>query len=425
MIKYRNIKIGIVGVGYVGLPLAIEFNKKRNVVCFDSSNKRVQQLRSNFDYTMEVSKKTLINAKKISFTTNPKDLAEVNCFIITVPTPINKEKKPDLSMLIDATKTVGRNIKFGDLVIYESTVFPGCTEDICVPILEKYSKLTFNKDFFCGYSPERINPGDKKRRLPFIKKIVSGSTLKVSKLVKKLYSEIIKVGIHEAASIKIAEAAKVIENTQRDLNIALINELSIIFNKLKIDTEEVLKAAESKWNFIPFRPGLVGGHCIGVDPYYLTHKAEKIGYKPKVILSGRGINNGMPKFVVKNLKNLMKKKKINIKNSKILVMGFAFKENCPDIRNSKVSEIIKYLKKTGCKIDVYDPLIESSEAIKEYNISPLKKYPSRKYDALILAVAHRRFKKLSKNNFLKLCKKNSVIYDLKYILPRKYVDLRL
>ena len=316
MIKYRNIKIGIVGVGYVGLPLAIEFNKKRNVVCFDSSNKRVQQLRSNFDYTMEVSKKTLINAKKISFTTNPKDLAEVNCFIITVPTPINKEKKPDLSMLIDATKTVGRNIKFGDLVIYESTVFPGCTEDICVPILEKYSKLTFNKDFFCGYSPERINPGDKKRRLPFIKKIVSGSTLKVSKLVKKLYSEIIKVGIHEAASIKIAEAAKVIENTQRDLNIALINELSIIFNKLKIDTEEVLKAAESKWNFIPFRPGLVGGHCIGVDPYYLTHKAEKIGYKPKVILSGRGINNGMPKFVVKNLKNLMKKKKLILKIQK-------------------------------------------------------------------------------------------------------------
>jgi UDP-N-acetyl-D-galactosamine dehydrogenase len=412
----EKIKIGIIGVGYVGLPLAVEFQKKYNVVCYDNNKKRIKNLNSNIDNTLEVSKNTLQKTKRLFFT---------NYFIVTVPTPINKQNKPNLQMLIKASKDVGKLLKKGDIVIYESTVYPGCTEEVCVPLLEKYSYLRYNVDFYCGYSPERINPGDKKHRLPKIKKVVSGSNRLILKKIKKLYSKIISAGIHEASSIKIAEAAKVIENTQRDLNIALINELSVIFNKLKIDTDEVLKAAETKWNFMPFKPGLVGGHCIGVDPYYLTYKAESLGYKPKVILSGRGINESVPKYIVKNLRIKMKKKSIKFVGSKILIMGLTFKENCPDMRNSKVPIMIDILKKNGCKVDVFDPWINDNENIlgKKYNLQ--KKLSSKNYDSIIIAVAHNIFKQFKIQKYLKLCKEKHVIYDLKHILPKKYVDLRL
>lgn len=421
----EKIKIGIIGVGYVGLPLAIEFQKKYNVVCYDNNKKRIKNLNSNVDNTLEVSKNTLQKTKRLFFTNDINKLKDVNYFIVTVPTPINKQNKPNLQMLIKASKDVGKLLKKGDIVIYESTVYPGCTEEVCVPLLEKYSYLRYNVDFYCGYSPERINPGDKKHRLPKIKKVVSGSNRLILKKIKKLYSKIISAGIHEASSIKIAEAAKVIENTQRDLNIALINELSVIFNKLKIDTNEVLKAAETKWNFMPFKPGLVGGHCIGVDPYYLTYKAESLGYKPKVILSGRGINESVPKYIVKNLRIKMKKKSIKFFGSKILIMGLTFKENCPDMRNSKVPIMIDILKKNGCNVDVFDPWINDNENIlgKKYNLQ--KKLSSKNYDSIIIAVAHNIFKQFKIQKYLKLCKEKHVIYDLKHILPKKYVDLRL
>ena len=421
----RKIKIGIIGVGYVGLPLAVEFQKKYNVVCYDTNKKRIKHLNSNIDNTLEVSKNTLQKTKRLFFTNDINKLKDVNYFIVTVPTPINKQNKPNLQMLIKASKDVGKLLKKGDIVIYESTVYPGCTEEVCVPLLEKYSYLRYNVDFYCGYSPERINPGDKKHRLPKIKKVVSGSNRLILKKIKKLYSKIISAGIHEASSIKIAEAAKVIENTQRDLNIALINELSVIFNKLKIDTNEVLKAAETKWNFMPFKPGLVGGHCIGVDPYYLTYKAESLGYKPKVILSGRGINESVPKYIVKNLRIKMKKKSIKFFGSKILIMGLTFKENCPDMRNSKVPIMIDILKKNGCNVDVFDPWINDNENIlgKKYNLQ--KKLSSKNYDSIIIAVAHNIFKQFKIQKYLKLCKEKHVIYDLKHILPKKYVDLRL
>jgi UDP-N-acetyl-D-galactosamine dehydrogenase len=421
----EKIKIGIIGVGYVGLPLAVEFQKKYNVVCYDNNKKRIKNLNSNIDNTLEVSKNTLQKTKRLFFTNDINKLKDVNYFIVTVPTPINKQNKPNLQMLIKASKDVGKLLKKGDIVIYESTVYPGCTEEVCVPLLEKYSYLRYNVDFYCGYSPERINPGDKKHRLPKIKKVVSGSNRLILKKIKKLYSKIISAGIHEASSIKIAEAAKVIENTQRDLNIALINELSVIFNKLKIDTDEVLKAAETKWNFMPFKPGLVGGHCIGVDPYYLTYKAESLGYKPKVILSGRGINESVPKYIVKNLRIKMKKKSIKFVGSKILIMGLTFKENCPDMRNSKVPIMIDILKKNGCKVDVFDPWINDNENIlgKKYNLQ--KKLSSKNYDSIIIAVAHNIFKQFKIQKYLKLCKEKHVIYDLKHILPKKYVDLRL
>jgi len=421
----KNIVIGIIGVGYVGLPLAVEFEKKYKVICYDKNQSRIKSLKSNFDNTLEISSKNLKKVKRIKFTNDAKDLIEVNRFIITVPTPINIKNKPDLSKLKDASKIVGKYIKKGDIVIYESTVYPGCTEEICVPILENYSMLKFNKDFFCGYSPERINPGDKNHRLPNIKKVVSGSTNKIRDKIKKLYSKIIKAGIYAAPSIRVAEAAKVIENTQRDLNIALINELSIIFNKLKIDTDEVLKAANTKWNFLPFRPGLVGGHCIGVDPYYLTYKAESEGYKPKVILAGRVINEYMPQYVVKNFIKIMKNKSIKLKNSKILIMGTTFKENCPDMRNSKVPEIINRLKNLGCKIHVYDPWVNKEEFLNINKINLINKFFNLKYDAIIIAVAHKKFKDLNVEKYLKLCKKKHVIYDLKHILPKKFVDMRL
>lgn len=421
----KNIIIGIIGVGYVGLPLAIEFAKKYRVICYDKDQDRIKDLKSNIDDTLEVSSIDLKKSKNITFTNNEKDLLQVNRYIITVPTPITVKFKPNLTMLINASKLVGKLLKKKDIVIFESTVYPGCTEEVCVPILEKFSGLLFNKDFFCGYSPERINPGDKKHRLPDIKKVISGSTNYATDKIKKLYSEIIKAGVYTSPSIKIAEAAKVIENTQRDLNIALINELSIIFNKLKIDTNEVLKAAKTKWNFIPFKPGLVGGHCIGIDPYYLTYKAENVGYKPKVILAGRVINENMSNLIAKNFVTMLKKKSIKIKNSKVLVMGVTFKENCPDMRNSKVLDIVFNLEKIGCKVDIYDPWINNKEFLLKNKINIKKKLNNFNYDGIIIAVAHEIFKNFTTDKYLKLCKKNSVIYDLKHILPNSISDIRL
>ncbi|MDC1169414.1 nucleotide sugar dehydrogenase, partial [Candidatus Pelagibacter ubique] len=346
----KDIKIAIVGLGYVGLPLALEFAKKRKVIGFDINEERIKELNSGVDKNLEFNKEELQNSKQLKFTNSKEDLKYANCFIITVPTPIDELKKPDLRPLLKSSEMIGNIIKKGDLIIYESTVYPGCVEEVCVPVLEKFSNLIFNKDFFCGYSPERINPGDKKHTISNIKKITSGSTPEISDLVDDLYNEIITVGTHKASCIKVAEAAKVIENTQRDLNIALINELSIIFNKLKIDTKEVLDAAGSKWNFLPFKPGLVGGHCIGVDPYYLTYKAESIGYEARIILAGREINDNMGNHVVSELIKEMKKKNIEIKGSKILVMGLTFKENCADIRNSGVNTVIEGLKKYNCNL---------------------------------------------------------------------------
>ena len=364
--QLHDMRIAVVGLGYVGLPLAVEFGSKRAVVGFDTNKDRIRELISGKDKNLEFSKEILQNSKKLNFTNNKDSLKTANCFIITVPTPINRFKKPNLDPLLKATKMIGKIIKKQDLIIYESTVYPGCVEEICVPLLEKFSGLKFNEEFFCGYSPERINPGDKIHTISNIKKITSGSTEQIADLVDTLYSEIITAGTHKASSIKVAEAAKVIENTQRDLNIALINELSILFHKLNIDTHEVLKAAESKWNFLPFKPGLVGGHCIGVDPYYLTHKAESIGYTPKIILAGRELNDRMGGYVVSELIMKMKKKKIKIKGAKILIMGLTFKENCPDLRNSGVEKVIKKLKKFECHLDLLDPWAEREEVKKIY-----------------------------------------------------------
>jgi UDP-N-acetyl-D-galactosamine dehydrogenase len=425
MLKLNNLKLAIIGLGYVGLPLAIEFSKKRPVIGFDIKIQRIKELKSGIDKTLEVSNKELQNAKYLNLTNIRKDLKNANCYIVTVPTPIDKFKKPDLRGLLLASKIIGELLKVGDIVIYESTVYPGCTEEKCVPILEKYSGLVFNKDFFCGYSPERVNPGDKKHRIINIKKITSGSTSETADLIDDLYNEIVTVGTYKAASIKIAEAAKVIENTQRDLNIALINELSILFNKMDIDTEAVLKAAESKWNFISFRPGLVGGHCIGVDPYYLTYKAQSIGYSPKIILAGRRLNDKMGNYVVEQLKKALLKKSIRIKNSKILIMGLTFKENCPDLRNSGVSNVINYLKKYNCSIDLLDPWADNKEVKKIYKINPVTKLNPGTYDAIILAVAHDKFKTMGAKFISTLGKKNRIIYDLKYLFSKKKVDLRL
>lgn len=411
-----KINLAIIGIGYVGLPLAIEFSKKRKVIAFDLNQKRVDELNRGIDKTLEVNKKEIIKLKKnLLFTSNKKDLLNANCFIITVPTPIKKNKNPDLSLIKSASKIVGECLKNGDLVIYESTVYPGCTEEFCVPILEKASNLKFNKGFYCGYSPERINPGDKKHRIKNIKKITSGSNDKTANIVDSLYKEIIEVGTHKVSSIKVAESAKIIENIQRDLNISLINELSIIFDKLQIDTEEVLKAAETKWNFIPFRPGLVGGHCIGVDPYYLTFKSLKLGYKPKVILAGRKLNASMGKYISSKLISLMKKKSIEIRNSKILIMGLTFKENCPDLRNSGVENVYYYLKKLKCKTDFYDPWADRDVVKTIYGKYPLKKIKLNYYSAIIIAVAHQKFKVMGLKKVLKFAKKNFVFYDLKNI----------
>jgi UDP-N-acetyl-D-galactosamine dehydrogenase len=423
--KKNEIKLAVIGLGYVGLPLALEFAKKRAVIGFDIKKIRVEELKLGVDKNLEITKKELANVKKLMFTSNEEDLKLINCFIITVPTPIDEFKKPDLSALFESSKIVGKNLKKRNLVIYESTVYPGCTEEYCVPILEKFSGLKFNKDFFCGYSPERINPGDKNHRISNIKKITSGSTAEVSDLVDQLYNEIITVGTHKVSSIKVAEAAKVIENTQRDLNIAFINEVSMIFNRINIDTEEVLNAAATKWNFLYFKPGLVGGHCIGVDPYYLTYKAESIGYHPKIILSGREINDKMGNYVATELIKAMKKKSIKIAKSKILVMGLTFKENCADIRNSGVKNVILELKKYDCNLDLYDPWADQDEIIKLYDISPILELRKNTYDAIILAVAHNKFRNLGIKFINNLKKKNSILYDLKHLFKKEETDLRL
>lgn len=422
-----DIKLVVIGLGYVGLPLAVEFGKKRPVVGFDTNQKRIAELKSGIDHTLEVSAEELKEAAQLSFTCELADLTGNNCFIVTVPTPIDEHKSPDLTPLVRASETVGKILKEGDIVIYESTVYPGCTEEICVPILEKYSGLKFNQDFFAGYSPERINPGDKEHRVSTIKKVTSGSTPGVADLVDGLYNQIVVVGTHKAPSIKVAEAAKVIENTQRDLNIALINELAIIFNKLGIDTEAVLQAAGSKWNFLPFRPGLVGGHCIGVDPYYLTHKAEAIGYHPQIILAGRRLNDSMGGYVVAQLVKAMTKKRIHVDGAKVLVMGLAFKENCPDLRNTRVIDIVNELKEYNCEVDVFDPWADAKEAEHEYGITPIERSALRSltYDAIILAVGHSQFKEMGVKKIRTLGKDSHVLYDIKYLLDSSESDLRL
>tara|TARA_B100001057_G_scaffold242625_1_gene242973 strand:+ start:33454 stop:34725 length:1272 start_codon:yes stop_codon:yes gene_type:complete len=420
--KNKDIKLAVIGLGYVGLPLALEFAKKKEVIGYDIDRKRIKELNNGFDQNFEFNKKQLKSSKKIRFSNNQNDLKIANCFIISVPTPVDRFKKPDLKPLFSACKTVGSIMKKHDIIIYESTVYPGCTEEKCVPILEKFSKLKFNKDFFCGYSPERINPGDKVHTLSKVKKITSGSTPEISNFVDNLYKKIISVGTHKAPSIRVAEAAKIIENTQRDLNIAFINELYILFNKLNIDTKSVLDAAESKWNFLPFKPGLVGGHCIGVDPYYLTHKAESINYKPKIILAGRKINDSMGSYVASELMNKMDKKNIEIKGSKILIMGLTFKENCADIRNSGIQNVIPKLKKNKCKVDLYDPWVVKSEIKKKYGVYPLSKLRQKTYDSILIAVAHKKFKNMGAKFILSLCKKNHIIYDLKYMFSKDKVN---
>jgi len=420
-----NIKLAIIGLGYVGLPLAVEFGRKRSVVGFDINSTRINDLKAGKDVTLETSQEEIAAAQHLSFSQQPEDLQSCNVFIVTVPTPIDQYNRPDLTPLIKASETVGKVLKQGDIVIYESTVYPGCTEEDCVPILEKHSGLTFNQDFYCGYSPERINPGDKEHRVTTIKKVTSGSTPEIADFVDALYNEIITAGTHKAESIKVAEAAKVIENTQRDLNIALINELALIFNKLGIDTEAVLKAAGSKWNFLPFRPGLVGGHCIGVDPYYLTHKAEAVGYHPEIILAGRRLNDSMGTYVVAQLIKAMTQKSRPIAGAKVLVMGLTFKENCPDLRNTRVVDMVAELKAYNCEVDVYDPWVSAKEAEHEYSITPIMQPKANHYDAIILAVAHNQFKEMGAQAIRALGVPNAVLYDLKYLLTADESDLRL
>jgi UDP-N-acetyl-D-galactosamine dehydrogenase len=423
----EDMKLAIFGLGYVGLPLAVEFGKKMPVIGFDINSKRIAELKRGLDSTLETNKDELLAASLLTFTTDPDDLMSCNCFIVTVPTPIDEYKRPDLSPLIMASSAIGKILKKGDIVIYESTVYPGATEEECVPLLEKYSELRYNKDFFCGYSPERINPGDKEHRLTTIKKVTSGSTPETADIVDRLYKIIVTAGTHRAESIRIAEAAKVIENTQRDLNIALINELAIIFNILGIDTEAVLNAAGSKWNFLPFRPGLVGGHCIGVDPYYLTHKSQAIGYHPEIILAGRRLNDSMGDYVVSQLMKAMTKRRIHVDGAKVLVLGLAFKENCPDIRNTRVMDIIRELTEYNCDVDVYDPWVTFEEAQSEYGIDLVDKSQlvPGSYDAIILAVAHSEFREMGIKEIRRLGKNPHVVFDLKYIFNVKDCDLRL
>ena len=423
--QYSEASIAIVGLGYVGLPLAVEFGTKRKVIGFDSNEARIKELKKGLDNTLETTNQELKDAIYLSYTNSLKDIKDCKIFIITVPTPIDKNKQPNLSPLKDASEAIGSILKKGDLVIYESTVYPGATEEVCVPILESISGLSFNKDFYCGYSPERINPGDKEHRITTIKKVTSGSTSEIATIVDELYQEIITEGTHMASSIKVAEAAKVIENTQRDVNIALINELSLIFNKLNIDTESVLEAAGTKWNFLPFRPGLVGGHCIGVDPYYLTHKALEVGYNPEMILAGRRINDNMGFFVADQVSKLMNKKGIHVEGANILIMGLAFKENCPDIRNTRVVDLIEQFDCFNCSTDVYDPWVDRDAAMGEYKIKLIEEPMEGKYDAIILAVAHDVFKNLSSEQIKTFGKENHVIYDIKYLLDNDEVDGRL
>ncbi|OIN07770.1 Vi polysaccharide biosynthesis UDP-N-acetylglucosamine C-6 dehydrogenase TviB [Oceanisphaera psychrotolerans] len=418
-------KVAIIGLGYVGLPLAVEFGKKYPTLGFDINAARLAELQQGHDSTLEVEDEELAGAKHLSYSSLLDDLKACNVFIVTVPTPINEHKQPELTPLLKASETIGLVLKKGDIVIYESTVYPGATEENCVPVLERVSGLKFNQDFFCGYSPERINPGDKDHRITNILKVTSGSTPEVAEIVDKLYSSIITAGTYKASSIKVAEAAKVIENTQRDVNIGLINELALIFNKLGIDTEEVLKAAGTKWNFLPFRPGLVGGHCIGVDPYYLTHKAQSVGYHPEIILAGRRLNDGMGAYVASQLVKAMLKKRIHVEGAKVLVMGLTFKENCPDLRNTKVVDIISELQDYGVKVDSYDPWINPKEAEYEYAITPIEQPQAGEYDAVVMAVAHNQFSTMGVEQIRALCRPEHILYDLKYILPADASDLRL
>ncbi len=425
MITIETTKLAIIGLGYVGLPLAVEFGKKIPVMGFDINQPRVDELIAGTDSTLETSDEELKEAVHLQYSRNVDDLKESNVYVVTVPTPIDKFKNPDLSPLINASSMLGSVISKGDVVIYESTVYPGATEEVCIPEIEKVSGLKFNEDFFAGYSPERINPGDKEHRVTNILKVTSGSTPEIADYVDDLYQMVITAGTHKASSMKVAEAAKVIENTQRDVNIALINELSLIFNRLEIDTEEVLKAAGTKWNFLPFRPGLVGGHCIGVDPYYLTHKAQEIGYNPEMILAGRRLNDNMGAYVVSEVIKLMLKKRIHIAEANVLIMGLTFKENCPDLRNTRVVDMIDELNQYGANIDVYDPWVDKIEAKHEYNITPIDAPKAGDYDAIILAVSHDQFKEMGAADIHGLGKNNHVLYDIKYLLGTDEVDGRL
>jgi UDP-N-acetyl-D-glucosamine/UDP-N-acetyl-D-galactosamine dehydrogenase len=424
-LSLRGCRIGVVGLGYVGLPLAVEFGKLYETTGFDIKADRIAELKKGRDSTLECSPEELRGARKLKYSMDIKDLRKCRVFIVTVPTPIDRYNRPDLTPLEKSSETVGKALKKGDVVVYESTVYPGCTEEICIPILERVSGLKFNQDFFAGYSPERINPGDKEHRLPSIKKVTSGSTPEVADFVDKLYGSVVRAGTHKASSIRVAEAAKVIENTQRDVNIALINELALIFNRLGIDTEEVLLAAGSKWNFLPFRPGLVGGHCIGVDPYYLTHKAQEIGFHPEMILAGRRLNDSMSNYVAGQVTKLMSSRKIMVKGSRILVLGLTFKENCPDLRNSKVADVVRELKQYGAKVDVYDPWIDREEAEHEYGIRPIARVRDGVYDAVVVAVGHKEFRDQGIGAVRKACKKNHVVYDIKYVFNAADTDGRL
>lgn len=425
MLLLEDIKLAIVGLGYVGLPLAVEFGKYRSVVGFDITESRIEALKEGHDSTLEVSDDELLSAKFLGFSSDVNELETCNVFVVTVPTPIDKYNQPDLTPLIKASESIGKVLKKGNIVIYESTVYPGATEEDCVPVLEKFSGLKFNVDFFAGYSPERINPGDKEHRVTTIKKVTAGSTPEVAELVDSLYGEIIVAGTHKASSISVAEAAKVIENTQRDLNIALINELAIIFNKMGIDTEAVLEAAGTKWNFLPFRPGLVGGHCIGVDPYYLTHKAQSIGYHPEIILAGRRLNDSMGAYVVSQLVKAMLKQRIHVDGARVLIMGLAFKENCPDLRNTRIVDIVRELSEYNIAVDVYDPWVSAGEAEHEYGIKPIDAPIENTYDAVVLAVAHNEFRSMGVAKIRALGKSKHVLYDLKYLLERGQSDIRL
>lgn len=424
-LSLQNAKLAVIGLGYVGLPLAVEFGKKRSVIGFDINTKRIEALRNGHDATLEVSNEELVEASHLEFTSSPSDLEECNTYIVTVPTPIDEYKRPDLTPLIKASETIGKVLKRGDVVIYESTVYPGATEEDCVPVLERVSGLKFNVDFFTGYSPERINPGDKTHRLTTITKVTSGSTPKVADFVDDLYASIVTAGTHKASSIRVAEAAKVIENTQRDLNIALINELAVIFNRMGIDTEAVLKAAGTKWNFLPFKPGLVGGHCIGVDPYYLTHKAEAIGYHPQIILAGRRLNDGMGAYVAGQLVKELLRKRIHVQGSRVLVMGLTFKENCPDLRNTRVVDVIAELRDYGIEVDVFDPWVDMKEAEYEYKIRLIEHPTPNTYDGIIITVAHEQFKKIGSPRIRQYGKADHILYDLKYILTNEECDIRL
>ena len=425
MLDLKNSKLAVIGLGYVGLPLAVEFGKKRDVLGFDINPRRIAELNSGVDNTLEVESEEMQAATKLRYTSDVSELASANIYIVTVPTPIDEYKKPDLTPLIRASETIAKVLKRGDIVIYESTVYPGATEEDCVPVLERVSGLRFNEDFFAGYSPERINPGDKVHRLPSIRKVTSGSTPEIADLVDALYAEIITAGTHKASSIRVAEAAKVIENTQRDVNIALINELTLIFNKLGIDTLDVLEAAGTKWNFLPFRPGLVGGHCIGVDPYYLTHKAQSIGYHPEIILAGRRLNDSMGAYVASQLVKSMMRKCIQVQGSSVLILGFSFKENCPDLRNTRIIDIVHELAEYNVNVDVHDPWIDAEAAKAEYGIEPVLAPEVGQYDAVVLAVGHEEFKTMGAEKIRAFGKPTHVLYDLKYVLDRTESDLRL